>query len=55
MQSPARQEALLRAAGTPPAEAAARARAWRRQMRVLMLGWRSSRFLVVTAEREGSG
>lgn len=52
MQSPARQEAALRAAGTPPALAAARARAWRRQMRVLMLGWRSSRFLLVSAERE---
>lgn len=53
-QSPRRQAELLRAAGTDPAQAAARARAWRRQMRVLMLGWRTSRFLLVRAERDGA-
>ena len=52
-QSPGRQAELLRAAGTAPEQAAARARAWRRQMRVLMLGWRTSRFLLVCAVRDG--
>jgi ubiquinone/menaquinone biosynthesis C-methylase UbiE len=54
-QDHARQEELLVAAGTPPAAAPARARAWRRQMRVLMLGWRSSRFVIVTARRPADG
>jgi SAM-dependent methyltransferase len=52
-QSPARQAELLRAAGAAPGEAAARARAWRRQMRVLMLGWRTSRFVIVAAAKAG--
>lgn len=50
-QDPRRQEELLRATGLDAASAARQARAWRRQMSVLMLGWKTSRFVLVTAER----
>lgn len=50
VQDPARQEELLRATGLSPQAARDRARAWRRQMSVLMLGWRTSRFVIITAE-----
>jgi ubiquinone/menaquinone biosynthesis C-methylase UbiE len=50
-QDLARQERLLRSERVGPAAAHAKARAWRRQMRLLMLGWHASRFFIVTARR----
>ena len=52
-QDQALQERLLRETGLDSAAARDRARAWRRQMSVLMLGWRMSQFVVVAAERPG--
>jgi SAM-dependent methyltransferase len=48
-QDVARQARLLRSESVGPEVAHAHARAWRRQMRLLMLGWRASRFLIITA------
>ena len=52
--NPERQKDLLRQSGLPQDAAADWARAWGRQMAVLKLGWRSSRYVIVAAERTSS-
>ena len=49
-QDPVAQEKLLRATGLDARAARDSARAWRRQMAVLKMGWQTSRFVIVTAE-----
>ncbi len=51
----AAQERALRSGGLDAAQAHAHASAWRRQMRIFMLSWPISEYVIVTARKPGGG